>query len=209
MKSIAARSDLGLEPRTPKRQSFIRAVLSEKKRKSRDNPVLRPDPFRYGDPNPLDCHPYFSDKHPDYIVRPHTVRRPLSFPVFNPTPGSPRLSIYDQDDLDAYRSQGFVPRLLRVDSLVAILEFFDGNTLSRAMANSLQPARKPPETPCRQQKPPVNSLFFPSRFLFLFWNHTLHELTRFGQVSSPCATSLRYITSRVCQRPRSNSSTKN
>jgi hypothetical protein len=166
MRSIAARSDLGLEPRTPKRQSFIRAVLSEKKRKSRDNPVLRSDPFRYGDPNPLDCHPYFSDKHPDYIVRPHTVQRPLSFPVLNPTPGSPSLSIYDQDDLDAYRSQGFVPRLLRVDSLVAILEFFNGNTLSRAMANSLQPARKPPGIPCRQQTPPVNSLFFSSRFRF-------------------------------------------
>lgn len=164
--SMAARSDLGLEPRTPKRQSFIRAVLSEKKRKPRNNLVLRPDPFRYGDPNPLDCHPYFSDRHPDYIVRPHTVQRPLSFPVFNPTPGSPRLSIYDKDDLDAYRSQGFVPRLLRVDSLVAILEFFDGNTLSRAMANSLQPARKPPETPCGQQKPPVNSLSLLPDFCF-------------------------------------------
>src|SRR5580700_11278889 len=95
----AARAAVELESRTPKRQSFIRAASSQKKRKSRGNPVLHPDPFRYGDPNPLDCHPYFSDKHPDYIHRPHTVQRPLSFPVFSATTGSSRLSIYSQDDL--------------------------------------------------------------------------------------------------------------
>lgn len=178
MRSVAARSDFGLESRTPKRQSLIRAALSEKKRKSRNNSVLSPDPFRYGNPNPLDCHPYFSDKHPDYIVRPHTVQRPLSFPVLNPTPGSPRLSIYEKDDLDAYRAQGFVPRLLRADSLVAILEFFDGNTLSRAMATSLQPARKPPEISRHQPEQDHVSphLFF--RVFISVWVYIIYkELT--------------------------------
>jgi hypothetical protein len=144
------------EPQTPKRQSFIRVALSHKKRKSRGNPILRPDPFRYGDPNPLDCHPYFSDKHPDYIHRPNATPRPLSFPVFGTSTGSGGLSIYSQDDLDAYRSQGFVPGLLRIDSLVAIYEFFDSNTLTRAMENSPKPtARKPPD-----KKTSVNILSF-------------------------------------------------
>jgi hypothetical protein len=145
-----------LEFLTPKRQSFIRATLSQKKRKSRDNPILRPDPFRYGDPNPLDCHPYFSNKHPDYISRPHTVQRPLSFPVFSATTGSGRLSMYSQDDLDAYRAQGFVPRLMRIDSLVAIFEFFDRNTLTRAMARK-PPEKSPPEKTPPEKKPLVNS----------------------------------------------------
>jgi hypothetical protein len=168
LRPMAASPYVGLESRTPKRLSFIRGALSQKKRKSRDNPVLRPDPFRYGDPNPLDCHPYFSDKHPDYIHRPHTVQRPLSFPVFSATTGSGRLSIYSQDDLDAYRSQGFVPRLMRIDSLVAIFEFFDGNTLTRAMANSPNmTARKPPGKTPPEKKPPVNSLSFLLVFHFL------------------------------------------
>jgi len=150
----ATSATVELESLTPKRQSFIRATLSQKKGKSRDNPVLRPDPFRYGDPNPLGCHPYFSNKHPDYISRPHTVQRPLSFPVFSATTGSGRLSMYSQDDLDAYRAQGFVPRLMRIDSLVAILEFFDSNTLTRAMANSQMTARKPPEKRPPEKTPP-------------------------------------------------------
>lgn len=167
----AASATVELESPTPKRQSFIRAALSQKKRRSRDNPVLRPDPFRYGDPNPLGCHPYFSDKHPDYIHRPHTVQRPLSFPVFSSTTGSGRLSIYGQDDLDAYRAQGFVPRLVRMDSLVAIFEFFDGNTLTRAMTNSQTPARKPPERTAPEgtapeKRPPVNS--FTSLLVYSF-----------------------------------------
>jgi len=159
LRPIATNPYVGLESRAPKRQSFIRAALSLKKRKSRDNQVLRPDPFRHGDPNPLGCHPYFNDKHPDYIHRPHTVQRPLSFPVFSATTGSGRLSSYSQDDLDAYRAQGFVPRLMRIDSLVAIFEFFDRNTLTRAMANSPNmTARKPPEKTAPEKKPPVNSL---------------------------------------------------
>jgi hypothetical protein len=152
LRPIAAGASVELESRTPKRESFIRETLSQKKRKSRDNPVLHPDPFRYGDPNPLGCHPYFGDKHPDYIHRPHTVQRPLSFPVFSATTGSGRLSIYSQDDLEAYRVQGFVPRLMSMESLAAIFRFFDGNTLTRAMSNSQTPAREPPE-----KKPPVNS----------------------------------------------------
>jgi hypothetical protein len=182
MRSMAARSDMGVDPRTPKRQSLIRVLLSEKKRKSRGNPVLRPDPFRYGNPNPLGCHPYFSDKHPDYIIRPHTVSRPLSFPVLNPASEAPRLSIYEQDDLDAYRTQGFVPRLLRADSLVALLEFFDSNTLSRALASNLQPAKRPPKIPPHEQKmPPVNN--FSSNGFICIFHHTLQQLTNLIQTS--------------------------
>lgn len=165
---MAASPDVGQEFRNPKRQSLIRTVLSQKKRRSRNNPILHPDPFRYGDPNPLDCHPYISDKHSDYIHRPHTIPRPLSFPVISSATGAGRLSSYGQDDLDAYRSQGFVPRPLRADSLVAILEFFESNTLSRAMANSAQPARKPPEILSPQQKLSVNCYSFLTKFQLYF-----------------------------------------
>jgi hypothetical protein len=107
--------------RLPLRVTDNKVALAEQKRQSWTTLVLRPDPFRFGDPNPLTCHPWFSPKHPDYIHRPASIHGTPSLPAVADNSGTLGVTLCThENNLMLERSgDGFISKPVRVDSLIA------------------------------------------------------------------------------------------
>lgn len=109
-----------LPSRLPLRVTDSKVALAEQKRQSWNTLVLRPDPFRFGDPNPLTCHPWFSPKHPDYIHRPSSIHGTPSLPAVTDNSGALGVTLCTHEsNLMLERSgDSFVSKPVRVDSLI-------------------------------------------------------------------------------------------
>lgn len=164
------------DSQSQQRQASSRAALAMKKRRLRNKTVQPLDPFRYGYPNPLGCHPCVGlrDKHADQIKDPSSDKRLQFSQTTDPSTGSPRMrrrraACTHGDDLTVVPPPcDFSPKPVRVDSLESLYAFFERNSLVRALDTT--PASTPDRTSVNYSLPFRQVLDFQFDHPASIWN---------------------------------------